>query len=77
MLHSLKAHYIDQYIGKNEKPTPRKNVCACVNVAYKCIANLMRSCSERFRRLKMVAKSHIFIIWHMDRRFSAVFEKPT
>ena len=42
--------------------TPRKNVCACVNLTCKSIANLMKSCSERFRRLKMAVKRRDFIL---------------
>jgi hypothetical protein len=42
--------------------TPRKNVCACVNLTCNSIANLMRSCSERFRRLKMAVKRSDFIV---------------
>ncbi len=42
--------------------TPRKNVCACVNLTCNSIANLMRSRSERFRRLKMAVKRSDFIV---------------
>ena len=41
---------------------PRKNVCACVNLTCNSIANLMRICSERFRRLKMAVKRSDFIV---------------
>ena len=42
--------------------TPRKNVCACVNLTCNSIANLMRICSERFRRLKMAVERSDFIV---------------
>ena len=47
---------------RHTKPTPRINVCACVNLTCNSIANLMRICSERFRRLKMAVKRSDFII---------------
>ena len=48
--------------GNRGKPTPRINVCACVNLTCNSIANLMRICSERFRRLKMAVKRSDFIV---------------
>jgi hypothetical protein len=42
--------------------TPRKNVCACVDLTCNSFANLMRSCSECFRRLKMAVKRSDFIV---------------
>jgi hypothetical protein len=44
------------------KQTPRKNVYACVNLTCNSIANLMRICPERFRRLKMAVKRSDFIV---------------
>ncbi len=49
-------------ISKIWRTTPRKNVCACVNLTCNSIANLMRSRSERFRRLKMAVKRSDFIV---------------
>ena len=54
------SHYMDaiQYL----LTTPRKNVCACVNLTCNSITNLMRSCSERFQILKMAVKRSDFIV---------------
>ena len=49
-------------LKRSVKGTPRKNVCACVNLTCNSIANLMRICSERFRRLKMAVKRSDFIV---------------
>ena len=68
------ATRVGSQVGAGGGGTPRKNFCACVNltcnsvivqpnlVATHSIANLMRICSERFRRLKMAVKRSDFIV---------------